>query len=62
VVRSALGGFRHEIIVADDDSPDGTYAVAQRCADVAVKKVHEGQTKGVALRDAVGKVSCCCHD
>ncbi len=46
-VRSALGGFRHEIIVVDDDSPDGTYAFAQRCADVAVKKVHEGQTKGL---------------
>jgi len=39
----------HEIIVVDDSSPDGTYAVAERLADKAIKKVREGQTKALAV-------------
>ncbi|MCJ7762809.1 glycosyltransferase family 2 protein, partial [Candidatus Bathyarchaeota archaeon] len=37
----------HEVIVVDDESPDGTIEVARRLADVAVTKPREGQTKGL---------------
>jgi len=37
----------HEIIIVDDDSPDGTIHVARRLADVAVSKKREGQSKGL---------------
>jgi dolichol-phosphate mannosyltransferase len=47
IIRNALQGFSHEIIVVDDTSPDGTIQVANRLADVAVTKVREGQTKGL---------------
>ena len=46
-VRTALKGVPHEIIVVDDDSPDGTIHVAKRYADVALSKKREGQTKGL---------------
>ncbi|MFQ6095834.1 MAG: glycosyltransferase, partial [Candidatus Bathyarchaeia archaeon] len=46
-VRDALKDAPHEIIVVDDDSPDGTFHVAERLADVAVTKDREGQTKGL---------------
>ena len=45
--RNALQQFPHEIIVVDDDSPDGTIEVANRLADVAVTKKREGQSKGL---------------
>ena len=37
----------HEIIVVDDSSPDGTYEIARKYADKAVKKKREGQTIGL---------------
>ncbi len=46
-VRSVLHEYPHEIIVVDDTSSDGTLQVAERVADVAVSKVHEGQTVGL---------------
>ena len=46
-IRTVLQGLPHEIIVVDDDSPDGTFHVAKRLADVAVIKAREGQTKGL---------------
>jgi dolichol-phosphate mannosyltransferase len=41
-VREALKGFTHEIIVVDDDSPDGTVQIAKRYADIAISKKREG--------------------
>ena len=32
-LRDALAGLSHEIIVVDDDSPDGTWRIARRCSD-----------------------------
>jgi dolichol-phosphate mannosyltransferase len=46
-VRTVLKGVPHEIIVVDDNSPDGTIRVAKRLADIAVTKKREGQTKGL---------------
>ncbi|MCW4010293.1 MAG: glycosyltransferase [Candidatus Bathyarchaeota archaeon] len=46
-VRFALREYPHEVIVVDDDSSDGTFEVAKRFADVAVKKAREGQAKGL---------------
>ena len=46
-IQGELCGYQHEIIIIDDDSPDGTIDVAKRYADVAVKKRREGQTKGL---------------
>lgn len=46
-VRTVLKGVPHEVIVVDDDSPDGTIQVAKRLADIAVTKKREGQTKGL---------------
>lgn len=46
-IRKALQGLPHEIIVVDDNSPDGTIQIAHRLADVAVTKVREGQSKGL---------------
>jgi len=48
-VRAALAGIPHEIIIIDDSSPDGTYDLAVRYADKAIKKVREGQTKGLLV-------------
>jgi dolichol-phosphate mannosyltransferase len=45
--RSVLGSAAHEIIVVDDDSPDGTSKIAQKLADKTVKKSREGQSKGL---------------
>jgi dolichol-phosphate mannosyltransferase len=46
-IRRALQSIPHEIIIVDDDSPDGTIHVAKRLADVAVAKKREDQTKGL---------------
>lgn len=46
-VRNALQQIPHEIIVVDDNSPDGTLQTAKCPADVAVIKTREGQTKGL---------------
>jgi dolichol-phosphate mannosyltransferase len=46
-IRDALRRVEHEIIVVDDDSPDGTIQVAKRLADLAVRKSREGQSKGL---------------
>src|SRR3972149_8292800 len=45
--RTLLKQYPHEIIVVDDNSPDGTIEVAKRLADVAITKPREGQTKGL---------------
>ena len=46
-LRSILRRVEHEIIVVDDDSPDGTIQVARKLADLAVRKSREGQSKGL---------------
>jgi dolichol-phosphate mannosyltransferase len=46
-IRNVLKEVQHEIIVVDDNSPDGTIQIASRLADVAVTKPREGQTKGL---------------
>jgi dolichol-phosphate mannosyltransferase len=46
-IRSVLQCLEHEIIVVDDNSPDGTIQIANRLADVAVTKTREGQSKGL---------------
>jgi len=46
-LRSILRRVEHEIIVVDDDSPNGTIQVARKLADLAVKKRREGQSKGL---------------
>ena len=47
IIRAVLKEVPHEIIVVDDSSPDGTFQIAGRLADRAVKKVREGQSKGL---------------
>jgi dolichol-phosphate mannosyltransferase len=46
-IRNVLHEIPHEIVVVDDNSPDGTIQIAKRLADVAVTKKREGQTKGL---------------
>lgn len=46
-IRSVLQCLRHEIIVVDDNSQDGTIQIANCLADVAVTKTREGQSKGL---------------
>ena len=47
MTRNVLQQILHEIIVVDDNSPDGTIQIASRLADVAVTKTREGQSKGL---------------
>jgi len=47
IIRNVLQCLQHEIIVVDDNSPDGTIQIANRLADVAVTKTREGQSKGL---------------
>jgi glycosyltransferase involved in cell wall biosynthesis len=47
MTRNVLQQIPHEIIIVDDNSPDGTIQVANRLADVAVTKTREGQSKGL---------------
>jgi dolichol-phosphate mannosyltransferase len=56
-IRSTLKDVRHEIIVVDDSSQDGTLETAKRFADVAVGKVREGQTKGLLFGANMAKFS-----
>jgi len=46
-IRNVLQQTPHEIIIVDDNSPDGTVQVARLLADVAVSKKREGQSKGL---------------
>jgi glycosyltransferase involved in cell wall biosynthesis len=46
MTRNVLQQIPHEIIIVDDNSPDGTIQVANRLADVAITKTREGQSKG----------------
>jgi len=46
-IRCTLQNLPHEIIIVDDNSPDGTIHIAKLLADVAVTKPREGQTKGL---------------
>ncbi len=46
-IRDVLRRIEHEIIVVDDDSPDGTVQVAKKLADLAVKKSRGGQSIGL---------------
>lgn len=47
LTKRVLRNVHHEIIVVDDDSPDGTAEIAQRFADRTVKKRREGQSEGL---------------
>jgi dolichol-phosphate mannosyltransferase len=49
-IHEALSGVRHEIIIVDDSSPDGTYTLASKLADKAICKRREGQSEGAGLR------------
>ena len=46
-IRRTLQNLPHEIIIVDDNSPDGTIHIAKLLADVAVTKTKEGQIKGL---------------
>ncbi len=46
-IRTVLQDVPHEIIVIDDESPDGTVEVAKSLADIAISKKREGQTEGL---------------
>jgi glycosyltransferase involved in cell wall biosynthesis len=43
-IRQTLGRAAHEVIVVDDSSPDGTYSLASKLADRAIRKKREGQS------------------
>ena len=48
-IHNQLGGYEHEIIVVDDNSPDGTYAAVKSMEDAPyVKPVLRTQDRGFA--------------
>src|SRR3972149_6005645 len=54
-IRNVLKQFPHEIIIVDDNSPDGTIQVARLLADIAVSKKREGQSKGLLYGMKIAK-------
>src|SRR4030067_1587981 len=56
-IRNVLKETPHEIIIVDDDSPDGTIQVARLLADVAVSKKRESQSKGLLYGMKLAKYS-----
>ena len=44
LIRNTLRYTIHEIIIVDDGSQDGTIDIAKNLANVAISKMHEGQT------------------
>ena len=44
-VRESLANIRHEIIIVDDSSPDGTYREALKYADKAFIKPRRGRQR-----------------
>jgi len=46
-IRESLRNLPHEIVIVDDDSPDGTYDVARELADKAYRVHGFGQTRGL---------------
>lgn len=48
-VRHALKNIKHEIIIVDDYSPDGTFKEARMWADKAIIVRRVGQTKGLLV-------------
>jgi glycosyltransferase involved in cell wall biosynthesis len=53
-LEEAVKGFRHEIIIVDDSSSDGTYELALKLADRAIVKRCEGQSTALltGIREA----------
>jgi dolichol-phosphate mannosyltransferase len=54
-IHLTLKDIRHEVIVIDDSSPDGTFEIAKRYADIAIGKQHEGQTSGLLFGAKIAK-------
>lgn len=54
-INQTLQGIPHEVIIVDDNSKDGTLEVAKRFADIAIRKVREGQTKGLLFGAKLAK-------
>jgi len=52
-VGTALSGIDYELVIADDDSPDGTWAIAQELADTNPRIRVLRRTTGRGLSRAV---------
>ena len=55
-LRRVLGGQPHEIIIVDDDSPDGTWQLARRhgADDPAVRVIRRIGKRGWPRRSSTG--------